>query len=166
MSAPRRVLLFGGLALAIWGMGYGLWYALFAEHQALNGIGTSLAGAFTGAAQRNAALVGSSLQQYKKAKFVYDRQVDVHSHWIGLAMLLITLAIYFDRLSYSDKGKALLAWGALLGAAFFPFGVLLQIYNPGPVPWVLAVLGAALEITTLFLTAMGFVRRPSSPSQS
>ncbi len=166
MNAARRVLLFGGLALAIWGMGYGLWYALFAEHQALIGIGTSLAGAFTSAAQRNADLVGSYLQHYKEAKFVYDRQVDVHSHWIGLAMLLITLAIYFDRLAFSDKWKALLAWGALFGAVLFPFGVLLQTYNHGAVPSLLAVLGSALEIASLFLIAIGFARRPSSPSRS
>src|SRR5262249_101523 len=31
MSAARRILIVGGLALALWGMAYGLWYAVFAE---------------------------------------------------------------------------------------------------------------------------------------
>src|SRR2546427_11819494 len=39
MSGGRRLLIVGGIGLALWGMGYGLWYAVFAEHQALNGIG-------------------------------------------------------------------------------------------------------------------------------
>jgi len=43
MSGARRLLLAGGIALAVWGMGYGLWYAVFAEHQALEQIGASLA---------------------------------------------------------------------------------------------------------------------------
>src|SRR5437899_6639238 len=34
MSGSRRLLIIGGVALAIWGMSYGLWYAVFAEHQA------------------------------------------------------------------------------------------------------------------------------------
>ncbi len=39
MSSSRRLLIVGGIALAVWGMGYGLWYAVFAEHQALDSIG-------------------------------------------------------------------------------------------------------------------------------
>src|SRR6266850_241650 len=39
MSGSRKLLILGGIALALWGMGYGTWYAVFAEHQALDGIG-------------------------------------------------------------------------------------------------------------------------------
>ncbi len=156
MSAARRVLIVGGLALTLWGMGYGLWYAVFAEHQALNGIGGALTGAFTSAAEKNLALVDTSLLQYKKEKYVYDRQVDVHGHWIGLAMLLITLAVYFDRLAFSEGWKVLLAWGALLGAVLFPLGVMLQVFNHGTAPLVVAVFGSALELISFFLIAIGF----------
>jgi len=31
MSGSRRLLIVGGIALALWGMGYGLWYAVFAS---------------------------------------------------------------------------------------------------------------------------------------
>ena len=85
MSGARRLLLTGGIVLALWGMSYGLWYAVFAEHQALEEIGSSLARGFSGAAARNIALAEASLRQYQQAKYVYDRQVDVHGHWIGLA---------------------------------------------------------------------------------
>jgi hypothetical protein len=157
-------LLFGGIALAIWGMAYGLLYAVFAEHQALNGIGTSLAGAFTGAAQGNQAVVDPSLHQYKQAKYVYDRQVDVHSHWTGLAMLLIVMGFCIDQVSFSAKWKTLVAWGALLGAVLFPLGVLLQTFGHGQGPRVVAIVGSAIEIACLFLFAFGFLRKPPHSS--
>ncbi len=97
MSGSRRVLIIGGIALAVWGMGYGLWYAVFAEHQALDTIGASLATGFAAAAERDPAAMEASLDRYREAKYIYDRQVDAHGHWIGLAMLLIVLGIGFDR---------------------------------------------------------------------
>src|ERR1700687_5934739 len=97
MSGSRRLLIVGGIALALWGMAYGLWDAVFAEHQALNGIGASLATAFDAAASRNHGAAEIAFRNYKEAKYIYDRQVDVHWHWIGLAMLLIVVGDCFDR---------------------------------------------------------------------
>jgi hypothetical protein len=161
MSAARRVLLAGGIALALWGMGYGLWYAVFAEHQALEEIGSSLAKGFVGAADRNSALAGTALQQYQQAKYVYDRQVDVHGHWIGLAMVLIVLGIGLDRLAFSERFKMLLAVSALLGSFLFPLGVLLQTLDRGDGPRTLAVLGSALVIGSFATFALGFARKPA-----
>jgi len=157
MSA-RRLLLFGGVALAILGMSYGLWYAVFAEHQALDGIGHSLASGFQATADRNSAAAENSLLQYRQAKYVYDRQVDVHGHWIGLAMLLIVLAIAFDHVGLSEKLKLVLAWALLLGAALFPLGVLLQTWSHGALPRAVAILGSALVIAALAGIVLGFMR--------
>src|SRR5712664_2686651 len=132
MSGSRHLLIIGGIALAVWGMGYGLWYAVFAEHQALDNIGASLAGSFAAAADRNPAAMEASLQEYREGKYIYDRQVDVHGHWIGLAMLLIVLGIGFDRVNFSESVKPILALGLTLGSAIFPFGVLLQTMGHGP----------------------------------
>src|SRR4029077_2187225 len=132
MMSARKLLLFGGIALAILGMSYGLWYAVFAEHQALDRIGHSLSAAFQAAAERNSAAAENSLLQYRQAKYAYDRQVDVHGHWIGLAMLLIVLAIAFDHVSFLEKSKLLLAWALILGSALFPLGVLMQTWSHGP----------------------------------
>src|SRR5205823_6522726 len=68
MSGSRRLLIIGGIALAIWGMSYGLWYAVFAEHQALDNIGASLAGGFGAAAERNPIAMESSLERYREGK--------------------------------------------------------------------------------------------------
>jgi hypothetical protein len=150
------------MALAVWGMGHGLWYAVFAEHQALDEIGSSLAAGFAGAASRNPALTEQALLQYQQAKYVYDRQVDVHGHWIGLAMVLIVLGIGLDRLQFSEQIKIFLSASALLGAFLFPLGVLLQTADHGNGPRALAVLGSALVIVALAAFTLGFARRPSS----
>src|ERR1700757_2380798 len=144
MSGSRRVLIVGGIALAIWGMGYGLWYAVFAEHQALDRIGASLNQGFVAAGERKPAEIGASLGEYREAKYVYDRQVDVHGHWIGLAMLLIVLGIGFDRVGYSEQWRMLLAMALLAGAVIFPLGVLMQTWSHGELPRAVAVVGSGL----------------------
>jgi len=158
MSAARRLLILGGIALALLGMGYGMWYAIFAEHQELDGIGGALATSFGAAAQRNPAGADSAMQQYRELKYTYDRHVDVHGHWIGLAMLLILLGIAFDRMALGENLKLLLAAGLLVGSLLFPFGVLLQTFSHGPGPRGLAVGGSALVIASLAGMTAGFAR--------
>jgi hypothetical protein len=161
MSA-KQVLLIGGLALAILGMSYGLWYAAFAEHQALDEIGQSLSLSFQAAAGKDFAAAENSLLQYREAKYRYDRQVDVHGHWLGLSMLLIVLAIGYDHISYSQKLKTLLAWILLIGSAFFPLGVLMQTWSHGPAPRYVAALASAMVIIALAAMVIGFLRRQTA----
>jgi hypothetical protein len=161
MSA-RQLLLLGGISLAILGMSYGLWYAAFAEHQALDGIGHSLSSGFQAAAERNSVGAENSLLSYREAKYVYDRQVDVHGHWIGLAMLLIVLAIGFDHVGLPEKIRLLLAWALLIGSALFPLGVLMQTWSHGPLPRAIAILGSGLVITALAGMVLGLMRRQST----
>jgi hypothetical protein len=162
MSGSRRLLIIGGIALAVWGMSYGLWYAAFAEHQALDNIGASLAGGFAAAADRNPVLMEASLDHYREAKYIYDRQVDVHGHWIGLAMLLIVLGIGFDRVNFSERLKMFLALGLVLGSVVFPLGVLLQTMSHGPLPRAIAIVGSAFVIAALLGSAAGVLARDSS----
>ncbi len=161
MSA-RQLLLLGGISLAILGMSYGIWYAAFAEHQALDGIGRSLSSGFQAAAERNSVGAENSLLSYREAKYVYDRQVDVHGHWIGLGMLLIVLAIGFDHVGLPEKIKLLLAWTLLIGSALFPLGVLMQTWSHGPLPRAIAILGSGLVIIALAGMVLGLTRRQST----
>jgi len=161
MSGSRRLLIVGGIALALWGMGYGLWYAVFAEHQALNEIGASLATAFDASASRNLGAAETAFRSYKEAKYIYDRQVDVHGHWIGLAMLLIVVGIAFDRVRFAERRKLVLASAFLAGAAIFPFGVLLQTFDHGAIPRGIAVLGSVLVIAALLGITLGLAARQS-----
>jgi hypothetical protein len=161
LTAARRVLLIGGMALAVVGMCHGTWYAVFAEHQALARIGASLATAFTRAAEQNPAQVQASLSNYREAKYVYERQVDAHGHWIGLAMLLIVLGIAFDRIGYSEKWQLVLAIALLAGAVLFPFSVLVQTLDHGPLPRALSAASSGLMIAAMAAAAWGFaLNRP------
>ena len=161
MTAARRVLLIGGIALAVVGMCHGTWYAAFAEHQALDRIGVSLASAFTRAAEQDPAQVKASLANYREAKYVYERQVDAHGHWIGLAMVLIVLGIAFDRIGFSEKWKLVLAIALLAGAALFPFSVLIQTLDHGPLPRALSVTSSGLMIAAMAAAAWGLaLNRP------
>jgi hypothetical protein len=97
VSGSRKLLLVGGLLLIIWGMTYGLYYALFDEHQTLETITLSLAEGFSAAANNNLGEAHTALDRYEAWKFEYVREVDVHSHWSGLALLLLIFGVIFDR---------------------------------------------------------------------
>jgi len=121
-----------------------------------------LTASFSAAAERNARAAQSALEQYRKRKYDYDRHVDVHGHWIGLAMLLIVLGIGLDRVSFSEQVKMLLATALVLGSFLFPLGVLLETLNHGSEPRALAVAGSALVIVSLAGMTLGFLRAQNS----
>lgn len=156
MSAARRLLIVGGIALALLGMIYGVWYAVFAEHQELDGMGRSLTASFSAAAKRDSVAAGAALHEYKVLKYSYDRHVDAHGHWIGLAMLLVVLGIALERTGFNERLTMLLAAGLALGSFLFPLGVLLQTFSHGPAPRAVAVVGSALVIVSLAGMAVGF----------
>jgi hypothetical protein len=158
MSSSRRVLLLGGLVLAVLGMLYGLHYAVFVEHQTLDRMGGSLAHAFVSAAQRDMASAHGSVDAYAATKYDYVRQVDVHSHWIGLAMLLIVLGIAFDGIALTERLRTGLAWTLVGGSFAFPLGVILQtVSHGGAYASALAIFGSAAVTVALAAVAWGFV---------
>jgi hypothetical protein len=164
MSGARKILVFGGVALATFGMLYGLYYALFVEHQTLDRMGGSLATSFVQAADGHWAESHGALLSYQEAKYDYVRQVDVHSHWIGLAMLMIVLGVTFDEIAFPERVRFWIALALLIGSIVFPSGVILQTVNHDQMSSVvggsiLAVLGSALVIAVLAAVAVGFARQ-------
>src|SRR5438128_8419273 len=153
MSGAGKLLIFGGLALAAFGMLYGLYYAVFIEHQTLDTIGGSLAGAFVHAAERRIPEAHHAIDAYATTKYNYVRQVDVHSHWIGLGMLMIVFGVVFDELRFAERRRVLLAWSLLAGSAIFPAGVMLQTVNLQTMGSALAIAGSGLVIGALVATA-------------
>jgi uncharacterized membrane protein len=154
MITSQRILVVGGLALLLWSMSYGLWYAVFDEHQTLEGMGANLAQGFVAAAERDQAKSQEHIARYAAIKYEYVREVDVHSHWGGLAMVLLVLAFLFDRVALAEAARIRLAWALLLGSALFPAGVILQTVISGPVPRALAAIGAALVTLALAVVAI------------
>jgi len=159
MTASRKFLLFGGLTLAALGMFYGLYYALFVEHQSLDQMGGSLAKSFSAAAVRDVSASQSALHQYGETKYDYVRQVDTHSHWVGLAMLMILLGVLFDRVNFREPVRQAIAICILAGSVLFPLSVTLQTYDHGAIAFkALAVVSSGLLIAGLAATALGFAR--------
>jgi len=137
---------------------YGLHYAVFVEHQTLDRMGGSLAGAFAHAAERRGDDSQLALTAYRETKYDYVRQVDLHSHWIGLAMLLIVLGVVFDEVAFAERARFAIALAMLAGSIVFPLGVILQTVHMAPLGSVLAIAGSALVIAALGATAVGFMR--------
>jgi len=159
VNGPGKMLVFGGAALAAFGMLYGFHYALLVEHQTLDGMGNSLAEAFVSVAKRTPGQAQIALAAYGNTKYDYVRQVDAHSHWGGLAMLMIVLGVVFDRLNFPEQTRYWLAIMLLVGSVLFPFAVLLQTANHGGTfAAVLAVLGSASVTLALAAVAWGFLR--------
>lgn len=159
MSSARKVLLVGGLSLAAFGMLYGLHYAIFVEHPTLDRMGASLAQAFASAAGRDTVAANGAIDAYTSTKYDYVRQVDVHSHWIGLGMLLIVLGAAFDGVALSGRMKTWLAAALVTGSFVFPIGVILQTVSHGAVyASALAIFGSAIVTVALIAVAWGFAR--------
>ena len=160
MSGAGKLLVFGGIALAVLGMSYGLHYALSVEHQTLDQMGGSLATAFLNAAGRNMPEAHAAVGAYGVVKYDYVRQVDVHSHWIGLAMLMIVLGVVFDNVAFGERTRLWIAATLLVGSVVFPLGVILQTASHGGIfASALAVGGALLVIAGLGAVAVGFMRQ-------
>jgi len=141
---------------------YGLHYAVFVEHQTLDRMSGSLAGAFAHAAERRGDDSQLALTAYRETKYDYVRQVDLHSHWIGLAMLLIVLGVVFDEVAFAERARFAIALAMLAGSILFPLGVILQTVHMAPLGSVLAIAGSALVIAALGATAVGFMREGAS----
>jgi hypothetical protein len=159
MSGSRSVLIAGGVALAAFGMLYGLHYAVFVEHQMLDRMGGSLAATFLNASARDWTASSSALADYVATKYKYVRQVDVHSHWIGLGMLMIVLGAAFEGVALRESTRRWIAIAMLMGSVIFPLGVILQTAGRSWVPSALAIGGSALVTVALAATAFGFWRQ-------
>ena len=162
MNSAKKLLIGSGLLLAIWGMAYGFFYAASIEHQTLEKIGSSLASGFTFAAQRNLPEAQAALDEFANASFVYVRQVDAHGHWIGLSMLLIVFGTVFHRVGFGERVQLWLASGLVAGAAICPLGVLLETFDEGWGPKLIAAAGSAVMTLVLVGIAVGFARERQS----
>lgn len=159
MSTARIILVAGGLTLAALGMLYGLHYAIFVEHQTLDRMGGSLAQAFVHASERNVPEAHGAVDTYASTKYDYVRQVDIHSHWIGLAMVLIVLGMAFDQVGFSERGRIWIAFALLAGSFVFPLGVILQTVEHGALfASALAIFGSATLTIALAAVVWGFCR--------
>lgn len=162
MSTSQRVMVIGGLMLAIFGMSYGLWYAVYDEHQTLERMGVSLASSFAAGAERDMAGAEQALLDYGVYAAEYDREIHAHAHWITLGFLWIVIGIAFSRVSYTESTRLFLAIALIAGSFAFPLGVFLESYTLSPVARLLAYGGSVAVLFGMAAVVVGLFRPGST----
>ncbi len=154
-NTAKQLLVISGLIAAIWGMSYGIWYAVFDEHQTLEAMGLNLAGGFIQAASGDLDVAHQALAAFSNWSGEYNREVHAHAHWISLGMLMIILGLAIDTLKYPAKTRNLLALALVTGTFIFPAGVLLQTASVGIIAKVLSISGTVLLLGGMTAYIMG-----------
>jgi len=157
MTGSQKILLSGGLALAILGMAYGFWYAVADEHPTLERMGVSLASAFAEVAKGEMDPAREFLKTYGETRFEYIREVHTHGHLVALSTLLLVLGLFFNQLAFTERIRLYLASLLVFGTAALPLGSLLEIMLSGPVPKAVALLGAVSLVGGLGAVAAGLL---------
>ncbi len=159
MSAAQRILILTGILLLGSTMAFGVYYALFDEHQTLVGMGVSMATGFAEAAKGDMVAAHASLDAYAAISAEYRSEVHAHGHWGMLSLVLIVLGISFKRLAWSEQQGLRLAWVLALSAALFPLGVLLQIGPAADIGKLLTVPASLGMVLGLLAVVWGLVRK-------
>lgn len=158
MSAPQRVLILTGLFLIAFTMGFGVWYAIFDEHQTLVGMGVHMATGFAEMAAGNPEASGVALDNYADLSREYRSEVHAHGHWGMLSLILIIIGLAFNRLAMDERQGLLLAWLLALSAALFPLGVLLQIGPAAGLGKLLSVPASLGMVLGLLISAWALIK--------
>lgn len=158
MNAPQRILILTGLFLIGFTMAFGVWYALFDEHQTLVGMGMQMATGFSEMAAGNPDASAAALENYAAINAEYRKEVHAHGHWGMLSLVLIIVGMAFKRLAVSERQGLVLAWLLALSAALFPLGVLLQIGPAAGIGKLLSVPASLGMVVGLLVAAWALVR--------
>jgi hypothetical protein len=158
MSSPQRVLVLTGLFLIAFTMAFGVWYAIFDEHQTLVGMGVHMATGFAEMAAGNPEASTTALENYADLSREYGREVHAHGHWGMLSLVLIIIGLAFNRLALGERQGLLLAWLLALSAALFPLGVLLQIGPAAGLGKLLSVPASLGMVLGLLVSAWALIK--------
>jgi hypothetical protein len=158
MNSPQRVLALTGLFLIAFTMAFGVWYAIFDEHQTLVGMGVHMATGFAEMAAGNPEASTTALENYADLSREYGREVHAHGHWGMLSLVLIIIGLAFNRLSLGERQGLLLAWLLALSAALFPLGVLLQIGPAAGLGKLLSVPASLGMVLGLLVSAWALIK--------
>ena len=162
MTQAQRILILTGAFLIAMTMAYGVGYALFDEHQTLQGMGIQLATAFVEASKGNLDAAYQAIDNFGLISIEYRNEIHSHGHWGMLSLILIILGLVFNRLGFSEKNRLALAWLLALSAALFPLGVLFHIWSATTAIGELITLPASTGmIIGMLLAAWGLIKEPS-----
>ena len=158
MSTPQRILILTGLLLIAFTMAFGVWYAIFDEHQTLVGMGVHMATGFAEMASGNLAASNTALENYTDLSREYGREIHAHGHWGMLSLILIIIGLAFNRLAIGERQGVILAWVMALSAALFPLGVLMQIGPAAGLGKLLTVPASVGMVVGLLVSAWALIK--------
>jgi hypothetical protein len=163
MKSPEKALLAGGMLLLVAGLLFGAVYGYLAQHETLLVLRESYRTLLTASAAGDQPAVQAALERARRMNYVYVRAVDVHTHLIKMASVVLLIGLLYPFVALSERARRALAALFLAGAWLFPAGVFAEIFVSGLVPQALAAAGAAAAIAGLAGIVAGLYRglRPS-----
>lgn len=162
MSRAQKILIATAMLLIASTMAFGVIYAIFDEHQTLVGMGTLMATGFMEAAGGDMQTAFEALDSYGALSREYGFEIHSHGHWGMLSLVLIILALVFERLGLSKGQGVALAWLLALSATLFPLGVLMQIGPMAQVGKILSIPASLGLLAGLLIAVVSLIRNPSA----
>jgi hypothetical protein len=158
MTSANKTYIVGGLVLVLAGLIFGVYYAIFDEHQTLVAMGTAFAQSFFEAAGGNETGVAENIETFRANSYEYMREVSVHAHIIELGTLALIVPLFSHRIGWSDGRKLLIARLFIAGSLVFCLGVFSQIFVLSVLTEALAVIGSGLVIVCVGVLVLGLFR--------
>jgi hypothetical protein len=164
--SPRRVLIFGGIALIAGGMLFGDIFAVFVLHQNGGQTGEALLAATRAVTARESSAVKEEFTRIGTLLEDHGTKLDAHAHVIAAGYLALLLALLQPYVAFSVKSRKILAQLFIAGSLLLPVGIFLihyvgLAYSPfSAIGWasVLADAAGALLISVLMGEAWGLWR--------
>ncbi|MEE9263278.1 MAG: hypothetical protein V3V11_02375, partial [Vicinamibacteria bacterium] len=126
--SPARILIFGGILIAIVGMLFGEYYAIFHLHQSGMTIEAEMLNSVKAVAAGDSEPIGGSMERIGKMLENMGTKKDTHAHWIQLAYLCLILGLVQPYIALGETWKR--RWAIVLVASSFilPVGVFTIYY--------------------------------------
>ena len=164
--SPARILIFGGILIAIVGMLFGEYFAIFHLHQSGMTIEAEMLNSVKAVAAGDSEPIGGSMERIGKMLENMGTKKDTHAHWIQLAYLCLILGLVQPYIAIGPTWKR--RWAIVLVASSFilPIGVF-SIYYLGlwkspfeTVGWgsIVADTAGAVFIVGVFAQFLGAIR--------
>lgn len=125
---PRRLLVFGGIALVLAGMVFGDVFAVFVLHQNAGNIQQHLLAASRAIAAQDAAVVLDHFTAIGRGLENRGTKVDTHVHVTKFGYIALVLALLQPYVALSERRKKQLAIVFLFGSILLPVSVFLIHY--------------------------------------
>jgi hypothetical protein len=126
--SPRRVLIFGGIALIAGGMLFGDIFAVFVLHQNGGQTGEALLAATRAVAAQDSSAVRENFARIGGLLEDHGTKLDAHAHMIAAGYLALLLALLQPYVALSLKGRKILAQLFVAGGLLLPVGIFLIHY--------------------------------------